>query len=102
MATATMMTAASFLSCSKATGNHSGLVSRRRLVVLANAGRGTEGETATTNGRRDLVFAAAAAAVCSVARVAAAAEEPKRGSPEARKAYAAVCISNPSATICRR
>ncbi|CAL5380421.1 unnamed protein product [Camellia sinensis] len=52
-------------------------------------------------GRRDLMFAAAAAAVCSVAGVAMA-EGLKRGTPEARKIYAPVCVTMPTARICHK
>ncbi|GFZ13021.1 photosystem II 5 kD protein [Actinidia rufa] len=53
------------------------------------------------SGRRDLVFAAAAAAVCSIAKVAAAGE-PKRGTAEAKKEYAPVCVTMPTARICHK
>lgn len=52
-------------------------------------------------GRRELFFAMAAAAACSVAGAAMADDEPKRGSPEAKKKYFQVCVSNPTARICR-
>ncbi|GMI95730.1 hypothetical protein like AT1G51400 [Hibiscus trionum] len=83
-------------------------VGQGRLVVVANAAKGAEmesvqlsGETKreSNNGRRELMFAAAAAALCSVAGVAMA--EPKPGSTEAKKAYAPVCVTNPTARICR-
>lgn len=51
--------------------------------------------------RRDLVFTAAAAAVCSLAKVAMADEEPKRGTEAAKKKYAPVCVTMPTARICR-
>ncbi|GMI75769.1 hypothetical protein like AT1G51400 [Hibiscus trionum] len=81
---------------------------QRRLVVVANAAKGGEvesvqlsGETKreSSNGRRELMFAGAAAALCSVAGVAMA--EPKPGSAEAKKAYAPVCVTMPTAKICR-
>ncbi|XP_022756806.1 photosystem II 5 kDa protein, chloroplastic-like [Durio zibethinus] len=84
-------------------------IAHRRLVV-ANAAKGAEVESAKlsgetkrecNNGRRELMFAAAAAAVCLVARVAAA-EEPKRGTPEAKKFYAPVCVTMPTAKICHK
>ncbi|KAK8639842.1 hypothetical protein V6N13_138209 [Hibiscus sabdariffa] len=82
---------------------------QRRLVVVANAAKGGEvegvqlsGETKreSSNGRRDLMFAAAAAAaaLCSVAGVAMA--EPKPGSAEAKKTYAPVCVTMPTAKVC--
>ncbi|KAL6994761.1 hypothetical protein U1Q18_044528 [Sarracenia purpurea var. burkii] len=51
--------------------------------------------------RRDLVFAAAAAAVCSVAGVAAAVET-KRGTSDAKKIYAPVRVTMPTARICHK
>lgn len=102
------MAAASFLG-STTLSNRSPVAGSRRIVVT-NAARAAEGEKVkvscdtkkeSNNGRRDLVFAAAAAAVCSVAGMAAA-EGPKPGSPEARKIYAPVCVTMPTAKICRR
>ncbi|GMI97431.1 hypothetical protein like AT1G51400 [Hibiscus trionum] len=55
----------------------------------------------SSSGRRDLVFAAAAAAVCSFANVAMG-EEPKPGTPEAKKKYAPICVTMPTARICRK
>ena len=81
---------------------------QRRLVVVANAAKVGEvesvelsGETKreSSNGRRELMFAGAAAALCSVAGVAMA--EPKPGSAEAKKTYAPVCVTMPTAKICR-
>ncbi|KAL2940810.1 Photosystem II 5 kDa protein chloroplastic [Bienertia sinuspersici] len=53
----------------------------------------------TNSKRRDLMFAAAAAAACSLANVAIA-EEPKRGTAEAKKKYAPICVTMPTAKIC--
>ena len=78
--------------------------------MVANAAKGAEVESVKlsgdtkiecNNGRRELMFAAAAAAVCSVAGVAAAGE-PKPGTPEAKKVYAPVCVAMPTAKICRK
>ncbi|AES69508.1 photosystem II 5 kDa protein, chloroplastic [Medicago truncatula] len=88
--------------------NQSSVASQRRLVVV-NAVRAVEGEKMIrydnskegSNGRRDLMFAAAAAAVSTFAGVAMADEEPKRGTPEAKKKYAPVCVTMPTARICR-
>lgn len=97
--------AASFLGGGSAIANRSPVATQRRFVVV-NAGRRVEGENVkvsheNANGRRNIMFAAAAAAaVCSVAGMAVA-DEPKPGSPEAKKAYAPVCVSNPTAKICR-
>ena len=85
--------------------NRSSVATQRRLVVV----RAVEGEKMIkyynnkegSNGRRDLMFAAAAAAVCTFAGVAMADDEPKRGTPEAKKKYAPVCVTMPTARICR-
>ena len=78
--------------------------------MVANAAKGAEVESVKlsgdtkrecSDGRRELMFAVAAAAVCSVAGVAAA-EEPKPGTPEAKKVYAPICVTMPTAKICRR
>ncbi|OMP10044.1 hypothetical protein COLO4_04862 [Corchorus olitorius] len=102
MASITM--AASFVSSSSII--HHG---QRRLVV-ANASKvesvKLSGETESKrqgnngNGRRELILAAAAAAVSSVAAgigVAAAEGPPKAGTPEAKKFYASVCVTMPTA-----
>jgi len=88
--------------------NRSSVASQRRRLVV-NAVRAVEGEKMIkydnnkegSNGRRDLMFAAAAAAVCTFADVAMADDEPKRGTPEAKKKYAPVCVTMPTARICR-
>ncbi|KAJ4724290.1 photosystem II 5 kDa protein, chloroplastic-like [Melia azedarach] len=84
---------------------------KRGLTVVAKASsRATEGEKISmemknkeesSNGRRELVFAAAAAAACSIAKVAMA-DEPKPGTPEAKKKYAPICVTMPTAKICRK
>ncbi|KAL6987804.1 hypothetical protein U1Q18_013551 [Sarracenia purpurea var. burkii] len=51
--------------------------------------------------RRDLVFTAAVAAVCSVVGVAAAVET-KRGTSDAKKIYAPVRVTMPTARICHK
>ncbi|XVF79633.1 hypothetical protein PTKIN_Ptkin15bG0004800 [Pterospermum kingtungense] len=108
MASLTMT--ASCLSSSTSLTNGSPRIAQRRLAVVANAAKGGEvesvklsGETKreSNNGRRELMMAAAAAAVCSVAGIAAA-EEPKRGTPEAKKFYAPVCVTMPTARVCRK
>ena len=82
--------------------------SARRGLVVAKASEGEKTnlefnnskEERSSGGRRDLVFAAAAAAAAfSVAKVALA-DEPKKGSPEARKKYAPICATMPTARIC--
>ncbi|XP_060174074.1 photosystem II 5 kDa protein, chloroplastic-like [Lycium barbarum] len=71
-------------------------VSEAENVVMSN-----KNETTNNSGRRELFFAMAAATACSVAGAAMAEDEPKRGSPEAKKKYYQVCVSNPTARICR-
>ncbi|XP_059665301.1 photosystem II 5 kDa protein, chloroplastic [Cornus florida] len=77
----------------------------RRGVVMAKASKVTEvANSSKEEGntlRRDLVFAAAAGAVCSIAKVAMA-DEPKNGTPEAKKKYAPICVTMPTARICRK
>ena len=89
--------------------NRSPVASPRRLVV-ANASKAVEGDKTRisyenvkegNNGRRDMMFAAAAAAVCSVAGMAMA-DEPKRGTAEAKKTYAPICVTMPTARICHK
>ncbi|TKY49605.1 Photosystem II 5 kDa protein [Spatholobus suberectus] len=96
---------ASILGC-PAVANRSAVATHRRLVV--NAARAVEGEKVSndndkegSNGRRNLMFVAAAAAVCSVAGMALA-DEPKAGTPEAKKKYAPVCVTMPTARICHK
>ncbi|CAK8575366.1 unnamed protein product [Lathyrus sativus] len=106
MASLTMT--APFFVGSSAIATRSPVAPQRKLVV-ANAARGVEvekmkvsyeNEKEETNGRRNIMFVAAAAAVCSVAGMALA-DEPKRGSPEAKKKYGPVCVTMPTARICR-
>ncbi|KAM1206406.1 hypothetical protein FF1_007055 [Malus domestica] len=100
------MTAASFLTAGSAsTIAKPSTSSRRSLFVAKAAARAPEGETkkeesSSSSGRRDLIFAAAAVAACSLAK-AALADEPKRGSKEAKEKYAPVCVTMPTARICR-
>ncbi|EOA33084.1 hypothetical protein CARUB_v10016422mg [Capsella rubella] len=59
-------------------------------------------EQSNSTMRRDLMFTAAAAALCSLAKVAMAEEEePRRGTEAAKKKYAQVCVTMPTAKICR-
>ncbi|KAK7821957.1 photosystem II 5 kDa protein, chloroplastic-like [Quercus suber] len=106
---ASMTMTASFLAgaTSTVTKQHPSSSPRRGLVVAkASEGEKTNlefnnsKEERGSSGRRDLVFAAAAAAAAfSVAKVALA-DEPKKGSPEARKKYAPICATMPTARIC--
>ncbi|KAK9683006.1 hypothetical protein RND81_10G112100 [Saponaria officinalis] len=96
MASVTM--AASFLS---------GATASPRRVVITNSAKPTsavvrcenKGDAESSNGRREVVFGTITAALCSVAGLALA-DGPKRGSPEAKKAYGPVCVANPTARIC--
>lgn len=79
-----------------ATARRSGLVAVRASQVeqeVANAKN-------DNSSRRDLMFAFATVALCSVAKVAMA-DEPKRGTAEAKKKYAPICVTMPTARICR-
>ncbi|KAK7401275.1 hypothetical protein VNO78_12633 [Psophocarpus tetragonolobus] len=83
------------------------LATQSRLVV--NAAKAVEGEKKTSydsnkegsHGRRNLMFAMAAAVVSSVAGMAVA-DEPKAGTPEAKKKYYPVCVTMPTARICHK
>ncbi|KAL3620355.1 hypothetical protein CASFOL_035267 [Castilleja foliolosa] len=104
---ASMTMTASFLGSSAAknlpTTSRRGLVAVRasrdseEKMVVSNAAKVEE----SSNGRRELMFAVAAAAACSVAKVAMADDEPKRGTPEAKKKYGPICVTMPTARICR-
>ncbi|ONI13869.1 hypothetical protein PRUPE_4G250700 [Prunus persica] len=105
---ASMTMAASFLTGSASTITKPSTA--RRSLIVAKASSAPEGEkgslemkkssSSSSSGRRDLMFAAAAAAACSIAK-AAMADEPKRGSKEAKEKYAPVCVTMPTARICR-
>ncbi|GLT74847.1 hypothetical protein SLA2020_466150 [Shorea laevis] len=84
---------------------------RRGLVVVRASSekaslevKNAEMKKEESSGRRELVFAAAAAAAaaCSVAKVAMAGEEPKPGTPEAKKKYGPICVTMPTARICHK
>ncbi|GFZ00432.1 photosystem II 5 kD protein [Actinidia rufa] len=88
MASVTSMTA-SFIGGATLGHRSPATTSHRRLVIVNSAKTTTVGENVkithkrkdeSNRGRRDLVFAAAAAAVCSIAGVAMA-DEPKAGKP---------------------
>ena len=51
-------------------------------------------------GRRAVMLAAAAAAVAAIGGAGAAMADPKKGSPEAKKKYAPICVTMPTAKIC--
>lgn len=78
-----------------------------RVMAAAAAGEkaNVSVETEKKDGRRKMVFAAATAAIaaCSVASgMVAFAGEPKRGTEEARKIYAPICVTMPTARICHK
>ncbi|KAL0550810.1 hypothetical protein IC582_009874 [Cucumis melo] len=83
----------------------------RRALIVAKAS--TSNETSNVNlevknvkvesrqGRRELVAAAVTVAAATLAK-AAMADEPARGSPEAKQKYAPICVTMPTARICRK
>ncbi|KAL3529907.1 hypothetical protein ACH5RR_009229 [Cinchona calisaya] len=83
---------------------------RRGTGLMVKASKMSEGEKIvvnnkeeSNNGRRDLVFAVAAAAACTLAKAALAdVVEPKRGTPEAKKKYGPICVTMPTARICHK
>lgn len=115
MASMTMSAAASMLP--NLTKNQAASGRRGTVVVAAKAAsREAEGETvmslemkksakqqqsSSNNGRREMVFAAAVAAAASMAKIAIA-DEPKKGTPEAKKKYAPICVTMPTARICHK
>ena len=82
---------------------------RRGIIVAKAAAKVQCQDAAKTNadsredsGRRAVMLAAAAAAISLVGQgVANAGEGPKPGSSEAKKFYAPVCVTMPTAKICR-
>ncbi|XP_031399653.1 photosystem II 5 kDa protein, chloroplastic-like [Punica granatum] len=78
--------------------------SRRVLSVVAKASTRAievpaEAEK-SSRGRRELVFAATAAAAAALTRVAVAEDEPRAGTAEAKKKYNPVCVTMPTARVC--
>ncbi|KAJ1279709.1 hypothetical protein BS78_04G175700 [Paspalum vaginatum] len=57
-------------------------------------------EARPAEGRRAVMLAAAAAAVAAVGGAGAAMANPKNGSPEAKKKYAPICVTMPTAKVC--
>ncbi|KAK6235576.1 hypothetical protein SCA6_010913 [Theobroma cacao] len=101
---ASMSMTASLLPSTSSTWTRLPSTTARRGVIVAKASEAAEGEKGSrelkqgsNNGRRELVFAAAAAAACSIANVAMGAEDPKAGTPEAKKKYAPICVTMPTA-----
>ncbi|CAN6232219.1 unnamed protein product [Urochloa humidicola] len=59
------------------------------------------GEEGNAEGRRAVMLAAAAACVAAIGGGAGAAMAgPKNGSPEAKKKYAPICVTMPTAKVC--
>ncbi|RLN08308.1 uncharacterized protein C2845_PM11G09310 [Panicum miliaceum] len=57
-------------------------------------------EGAPAEGRRAVMLAAAAAAVAAIGGAGAAMADPKKGTPEAKKKYAPICVTMPTAKVC--
>ncbi|CAA6662889.1 unnamed protein product [Spirodela intermedia] len=84
--------------------------SRRRLLVVKAVRPEAQGcaaaaEAEGARGRRAAILAVAAAAVSAVGaaqNAAMADDEPKKGTPEAKKKYAPICVTMPTASICRK
>lgn len=106
---ASMTVTASFLA-----GAVQPVLAPRRGLIMAKATQAAEGEKASVefksiamaedklNGRRELVFAAATAAAAALAGAALADDEPRPGTPEAKKKYAPICVMMPTAKICHK
>lgn len=82
-------------------------MNHRRTLVVAKAAARVEGQDIATvtkeekeSNRRAAILAVAAAAVTAVAGSAFAEDEPKRGSREAKKKYAPICVAMPTARVC--
>ena len=108
---ASMTMAASFLggSAAMAVTKQPSTSGRRGLVVMAKASKvaGVEKivvdekkEGDSSNGRREMMFGVAAAAAFSMAKVALADDEPKRGTEAAKKKYYPICVTMPTARVC--
>ncbi|CAD6243930.1 unnamed protein product [Miscanthus lutarioriparius] len=67
---------------------------------LAAAAAEEAAEARPAEGRRAVMLAAAAAAVAAIGGAGAAMADPKKGSPEAKKKYAPICVTMPTAKIC--
>ncbi|WOL17608.1 hypothetical protein Cni_G26401 [Canna indica] len=104
----TMM--ASFLGGAAAVTERPSVGHRRSLVVAKAATKAQDvvvkpnhGDREDRDSRRAVMLAAAAAAVCAIGQgIAIADEEPKAGTLEAKKKYAPICVTMPTAKICRR
>ncbi|KAJ0966302.1 hypothetical protein J5N97_027440 [Dioscorea zingiberensis] len=83
----------------------------RSLTVKAVSSRGqdaakiapSDNENKENHSRRAMMFTAMTAVVCAVGQgTAIAGDEPKPGTPAAKKLYAPVCVTMPTASICRK
>ncbi|GLJ27044.1 hypothetical protein SUGI_0530270 [Cryptomeria japonica] len=88
---------------SRPTGAQQNRVVRMPVKAASNASIEVEKkEDKEAMQRRSVMFAAAAAAVSAVSQgMNAMAGEPKNGSPEAKKLYARICVTMPTAKVCR-
>jgi hypothetical protein len=75
-------------------------LNRRSMVVVAKQQVNAEEKV---SGRRAIMLGVAAAAVVAAGSIqrSAFADEPKPGTPEAKKKYASICVTMPTAKICR-
>lgn len=107
-----MAMTASFL---PVTAKHPSATARRSLVVAKASTSGAtpnDGSNASleiknlkvdgSQGRRELVAAAMTVAAATLAKAAMADDEPERGTAEAKKKYAVICVTMPTARICRK
>ncbi|KAL5566662.1 hypothetical protein UlMin_029826 [Ulmus minor] len=102
-----VMTASSFPSGTALAAAKPATTTRRGVIVAkaseaGNVNLQVKSKEESSAGRRDLMFGVAAAAALSIAKVAMAEEEPPRGSAEAKKKYAPICVTMPTARICRK
>ncbi|XP_040377085.1 photosystem II 5 kDa protein, chloroplastic-like [Oryza brachyantha] len=111
MASLTMM--ASLSAVAPASGRVSSAAPRRGGLAVARAAAGGAAECQRdevaavaqgAEGRRAVMFAAAAVALSAIggAGAGAAFAEPdvKKGTPEAKKKYASICVTMPTAKVC--
>lgn len=101
------MLSSSFLGHMTSTISNKHTKNDRKIVLKVNAYNKdeqivTNKEGKKSNGRRELAFALMAIATSSFASVAKGDEEPKAGTPEAKKKYAPICVTMPTARICHK
>ncbi|MQL93893.1 hypothetical protein Taro_026547 [Colocasia esculenta] len=77
---------------------------RRLLVVKAAAENDGQGVAPRDGpgGRRAVVLAVAAAAISAAGKAVAEVGDPKRGTSEAKKKYAPICVTMPTASVCHK